>query len=70
MLSIGLGLLELFVALGISKVFDRVWHVGLPQKLNSYGIAGLSYLSIYTYIITSISISIILYISQYKITVE
>ena len=43
MLSIGLGLLELFVALGISKAFDRVWHAGLLQKLNSYGIAGLSF---------------------------
>ena len=40
-LSIGLCLLELFVALGISKAFDRVWHAGLFQKLNFYGIAGL-----------------------------
>ena len=45
MLSIGLGLLELFVALDISKAFDRVWHAGLLQKLNSCGIAGLSFLS-------------------------
>ena len=43
MLSIGLGLLELFVALGISKAFDRVWHAGLFQKLNPYGIVGLSF---------------------------
>ena len=41
MLSIGLGLLELFVALVISKAFDGVWHAGLLQKLNSCGIAGL-----------------------------
>ena len=45
MLSIGLGLLELLVALGISKAFDRVWHAGLLQKLNSYGISGLSFLT-------------------------
>ena len=44
MLSIGLGLLELLVALGISKAFDRVWHAGLLQKLNSCGGAGLSFL--------------------------
>ena len=43
MLSIDLGLLELFVALGISKAFERVWHNGLLQKLNSCGIAGLSF---------------------------
>ena len=43
MLSIGLGLLELFVALGISKAFDKVWHAGLLQKLNSYGIACWSF---------------------------
>ena len=45
MLLIGLGLLELFVALGISKAFDRIWHAALLQKLHSYGIAGLSFLS-------------------------
>ena len=45
MLSIGLDLLELLVALGISKAFDKVWHAGLLQKLNSYEIAGLSFLS-------------------------
>ena len=28
------------MALGISKVFDRVWHVGLLHKLKSYGISG------------------------------
>ena len=28
------------VALNISKAFDRVWHAGLLQKLNSYGISG------------------------------
>ena len=28
------------VALGISKAFDRVWHVGLLYKLKSYGISG------------------------------
>ena len=33
------------VALDISKAFDRVWHAGLLQKLNSYEIAGLSFLS-------------------------
>ena len=45
MLSIDLGLLDLFAALGISKAFDRVWHASLLQKINSYGIAGLSFLS-------------------------
>ena len=45
MLSIGLGLLVLLVARGISKAFDRVWHAGLVQKLTSYRIAGLSFLS-------------------------
>ena len=24
----------------ISKVFDRVWHAGIFQKLKSYGISG------------------------------
>ena len=28
------------VALNISKASDRVWHAGLLQKLNSYGISG------------------------------
>ena len=28
------------VALDISRDFDRVWHVGLLHKLNSYGISG------------------------------
>ena len=28
------------VGLDISKVFDRLWHAGLLQKLNSYGISG------------------------------
>ena len=27
------------VALDISKIFDRVWHTGLPHKLKSYGIS-------------------------------
>ena len=45
MLSIDLGLLELFVAFDICKAIDRVWHADLCQKLNSYGIAGLSFLS-------------------------
>ena len=45
MLSIVLGLLELFVALDISKAFNRVWHAALCQKLNSYGIAALCFLS-------------------------
>ena len=40
-----MGLLELFVALGIFKAFDRVWHSGLLQKLNSHEIAGLFFLS-------------------------
>ena len=30
----------LAVALDIFKAFDRVWHAGLLQKLNSYGILG------------------------------
>ena len=45
MLSIGLRLLELFVALSISKAFDRVWRVVLLHKLNSHGIAGMYFLS-------------------------
>ena len=45
MILIGLGPLELFVAFGISKAFDRIWHAGFLQKLHSYGIAGLSFLS-------------------------
>ena len=28
------------VVLDISKAFNRVWHVGLPHKLKSYGISG------------------------------
>ena len=40
-----MGLLVLMVALGISKAFDRVCHAGLAQKLTSYRIAGLSFLS-------------------------
>ena len=44
MLLIGLGLLKVFVAFGISKTFDG-WHDGLLQKLHFYGIAGLSLLS-------------------------
>ena len=28
------------VALYISKAFDRVWHAGLPRKLNSYIVSG------------------------------
>ena len=27
------------MALDISKIFDRVWHTGLPHKLKSYGIS-------------------------------
>ena len=27
------------MALDISKVFDRLWHAGLPYKLKSYGIS-------------------------------
>ena len=27
------------LALGISKAFNRVWHVGLLHKLKSYGIS-------------------------------
>ena len=45
MLLIRLGLLKLFVAFGISKAFDRVWHAGLLQKLHSHGVPGLSLLS-------------------------
>ena len=45
MLVIGLGLLKLFVAFGISKAFDRILHAGLLQKLHSHGVAGLSLLS-------------------------
>ena len=44
MLLIGLGLLKVFVAFGISKTFDG-WHDGLLQKLHFYGIADLSLLS-------------------------
>ena len=29
------------VAFDISKAFDRVWHAGLLHKLKSYGISGL-----------------------------
>ena len=42
---IDLGLLKLFVAFGISKAFDKILYAGLPQKLNSYGVTGLSFLS-------------------------
>ena len=42
MLLIGLGLLELFLAFGISKAFDKIWHAVLLQKLYSYGIASLA----------------------------
>ena len=42
-LSIGLGLLELLVALDISKAFDRVSHAGLLQNLNSCEGVGLSF---------------------------
>ena len=31
------------VALDISKAFDRVWHAGLLYKLKSYGISGLTF---------------------------
>ena len=41
-LLISLGILELYLALDISKVFDRFWHANLLQKLNSYGISGLN----------------------------
>ena len=41
-LLIGLGILELYVALDISKAFDRVWHADLLQKLNCYIIPGLN----------------------------
>ena len=34
----GLGLLQLWHL--ISKVFDRVWHAGLLNKLKSYRISG------------------------------
>ena len=37
----GLGLLELYVARDISKGFNRVWHAGVLHKLRSYGISGL-----------------------------
>ena len=40
-----MGLLELFVAFGISKAFDRIWHAGPLQKLHSHELAGLSFLS-------------------------
>ena len=39
------GALELYVALDISKAFDRVWHAGDLQNINSYGISCLSFLS-------------------------
>ena len=31
------------VALDISKAFDRVWHVGILQKLKCYGVSGLMF---------------------------
>ena len=45
MLLIGMCLLELFVAFDLSKAFGRIWHAGLLQKLHSYGITSLSFLS-------------------------
>ena len=37
-------------ALDISKVFDRVWHVGLLYKLRSYGISGQIFGLIYSFL--------------------
>ena len=45
MLSIGLELLELFVAFGIYQTFNRNSHAGLLQKFHFYGIAVLSFIS-------------------------
>ena len=45
MLLIGMCLLELFVAFDISNAFGRIWHAGLLQKLHSYGITSMPFLS-------------------------
>ena len=48
-----------FVALDISKAFDRIWHKGLLHKLKSYGITG-TYHAIISDFLTNRQIKVVL----------